>query len=150
MIESGHVAYDWNAIPENAPVISFGSEDFLAALPEIRQRTRRTVFVNCMTWLFGKEKEAMSRGDIALCLYQNRQSPRLGGNFHRPENPHIILQLTDTTKNWPRIGFEAMANGSVLIVDKRGGWEQMIIHGKTGWLFNIPYLFPKLRQSYYQ
>ncbi|MEG1507900.1 MAG: hypothetical protein RR373_04635 [Akkermansia sp.] len=81
-----------------------------------------------MTWLFGKEKEAMSRGDIALFLYQNRQSPRLGGNFHRPENPHIILQLTDTTKNWPRIGFEAMANGSVLIVDKRGGWEQMIIH----------------------
>lgn len=74
MLEQGHViheAYDWNAIPENVPVISFCHEDFLAALPEIRQHTRRTVFVNCMTWLFGKEKEAMSRGDIALFLYQN-------------------------------------------------------------------------------
>ena len=85
MTERGHVihdAYDWTAIPEDAPVISFCNEDFLAALPEIRRRTRRTVFVNCMTWLFGKEKEAMSRGDIALFLYQNdkvRQSmvPRL-------------------------------------------------------------------------
>ncbi|MEG1937685.1 MAG: hypothetical protein RR138_01215 [Akkermansia sp.] len=37
------------------------------------------------------------------------------------ERCHIILQPTDTTENWPRIGFEAMASGSVLIVDKRGG-----------------------------
>ncbi|MEG2810660.1 MAG: hypothetical protein RR889_08460, partial [Akkermansia sp.] len=46
MIERGHIiheAYDWNAIPENAPVISFCNEDFLAALPEIRQRTRSTL-----------------------------------------------------------------------------------------------------------
>ncbi len=27
-----------------------------------------------------------------------------------------------------------MASGSVLIVDNRGGWQQMIEHGKTGWL----------------
>lgn len=47
---------------------------------------------------------------------------------------HVVLQPTDTVENWPRIGFEAMASGSVLIVDKRGGWEQMIEHGKTGWL----------------
>jgi glycosyltransferase involved in cell wall biosynthesis len=48
----------------------------------------------------------------------------------------IILQPTDTTENWPRIGFEAMASGSVLIVNNRGGWQQMIEHGKTGWLCN--------------
>ena len=240
MIKRGHVihdAYDWNAIPENAPVISFCNEDFLAALPEIRQRTRRTVFVNCMTWLFGKEKEAMSRGDIALFLYQNdkvrqKAMPRLrainddpaikfltfrpffdssafpfighrpadwfgAGHISRQDEDkfskdtwriyenfaspvpkrgvflgydarseaktgkapdwvetftdqktltqqefyrrcHIILQPTDTTENWPRIGFEAMASGSVLIVDKRGGWEQMVEHGKTGWLCESP------------
>ena len=188
MTERGHVihdAYDWAAIPEDAPVISFCNEDFLTALPEIRRRTRRTVFVNCMTWLFGKEKEAMSRGDIALFLYQNdkvRQSmaPRLRAinddpaisfitfrpyfdssafpyvagkppdwveTFHDqkalPQQEfyrrcHIVLQPTDTTENWPRIGFEAMASGSVLIVDKRGGWEQMIEHGRTGWLCESP------------
>ena len=25
-----------------------------------------------------------------------------------------------------------MASGSVLVVDRRGGWEQMVEHGKTG------------------
>ena len=188
MTERGHVihdAYDWAAIPEDAPVISFCNEDFLTALPEIRRRTRRTVFVNCMTWLFGKEKEAMSRGDIALFLYQNDKvwqnvMPRLRAlngdpsvrfmtfrpyfdsaafpyvagkppdwveTFHDqkalPQQEfyrrcHIVLQPTDTTENWPRIGFEAMASGSVLIVDKRGGWEQMIEHGRTGWLCESP------------
>ena len=66
-----HEGYDWEAIPAGAPVISFCNEEFLAALPKIRKRTRRTVFVNCMTWLFGREKEAMKRGDISLFLYQN-------------------------------------------------------------------------------
>jgi glycosyltransferase involved in cell wall biosynthesis len=55
-------------------------------------------------------------------------------DFYR--HSEIIVQPTDTTENWPRIGFEAMASGSVLIVDNRGGWQQMIEHGKTGWLCN--------------
>ena len=240
MIERGvtvHDGYDWASIPDGAPVISFCNEAFLTALPEIRRRTRRTVFVNCMTWLFGKEKEAMQRGDIALFLYQNdrvRQNvmPRLralnddpairfmtfkpyfdtadfpfmeerpadwfgAGHISRQDEDkfskdtwhiyehvaspvqkrgtflgfdrqseaktgrppdwvetfhdqnalsqqefyrrcHIVLQPTDTTENWPRVGFEAMASGSVLVVDRRGGWEQMVEHGKTGWLCDSP------------
>ena len=31
----------------------------------------------------------------------------------------IVLQPMDSTENWPRIGLEAMASGSVLIVDNR-------------------------------
>ncbi|MEM7394387.1 MAG: glycosyltransferase, partial [Verrucomicrobiota bacterium] len=46
----------------------------------------------------------------------------------------IVLQPMDTTENWPRIGFESMSSGSVLIVDNRGGWQQMVKHGETGWL----------------
>ena len=53
-------------------------------------------------------------------------------DFYR--HSRIILQPTDTTENWPRIGLEAMASGSVLIVDNRGGWRQRVEHGKTGWL----------------
>ena len=49
-----HEGYDWEAIPAGAPVISFCNEEFLAALPKIRKRTRRTVFVNCMTWQIGR------------------------------------------------------------------------------------------------
>jgi len=50
----------------------------------------------------------------------------------------IVLQPTDTVENWPRVGLEAMASGSVLIVDKRGGWMRMIEHGRTGFLCSCP------------
>lgn len=56
--------------------------------------------------------------------------------FYRHCN--IVLQPSDIEENWPRIGFEAMSSGSVLIVDNRGGWKKMIKHGKTGWLCNTP------------
>jgi Glycosyl transferases group 1 len=46
----------------------------------------------------------------------------------------IVLQPMDTTENWPRVGFEAMASGSILIVDNRGGWRRQVQHGVTGWL----------------
>ena len=48
----------------------------------------------------------------------------------------VIIQPADTTENWPRIGLEAMASGTVLLVDNRGGWQQMIEHGVSGWLCN--------------
>jgi glycosyltransferase involved in cell wall biosynthesis len=50
----------------------------------------------------------------------------------------IVLQPMDTTENWPRVGLEAMSSGSVLIVDNRGGWRQMVTHGETGWLCDDP------------
>ena len=228
-----HAPCDWECLRPGDPILSFCNADFLRALPEIRKHTRRTIFVNCMTWLFNKEKEAMQKGQIAMFLYQNeavRQSVmptlrklnddaqvqfltfkpyfhaeafpfiteraadffgcgrisrqdadkfaantlRIYDSFVAPLPKHglflgfdqrsekkigrpfdwiqiahnqrevsqqafykhcrIILQPTDTTENWPRIGFEAMASGSVLIVDNRGGWQQMVQHGKTGWL----------------
>ena len=46
----------------------------------------------------------------------------------------IVLQPSYTIENWPRIGLEAMASGSVLIVDNRGGWRRQVVHGVTGWL----------------
>lgn len=228
-----HEPYDWECLPIDAPILSFCNEAFLSSLPAIRRRTRRTVFLNCMTWLFPQEKEAMLRGDISLFLYQNEQvrrsmMPQLQAlnddphiqyrtfrpyfdasafefHAHRPQDffcvghisrhdadkftrdmwriyegvaspvekqgivlgfnhvsaaktgeppawvetyanqqelsqqefyrrCHLILQPTDTTENWPRVGFEAMASGCVLVVNKRGGWEQMVQHGRTGWL----------------
>lgn len=228
-----HEPLDWSAIQPGDPVLSFCNRDFLDLLPHIRRRTRRTVFINCMTWLFKKEKEAMTHGQIALFLYQNEEvrqnvMPELRSvnddpkikfmtfrpYFHQAAFPYIreraqdtfgcgrisrqdadkfsrdtlqiyeyfvsrkykqglflgfdersekkvgkpfpwirtardqnelsqqdfykhceiILQPTDTRENWPRVGFEAMASGSVLIVDNRGGWRQMVEHGKTGWL----------------
>ncbi|MDR2430502.1 MAG: glycosyltransferase [Puniceicoccales bacterium] len=228
-----HPKDEWDALQPGDPILGFCNAEFLNALPEIRKRTRRTVFVNCMTWLFDREKERMAQGMIAMFLYQNesvraKHKPVLHalnpgakarfvtfkpyfdssrfpfieerakeyfgcGRISRQDadkfarntlhiyeyfvapvfkrglflgfdqrseakigKPYawirtaanqtevsqqdfykhceIILQPTDTTENWPRVGFEAMASGSVLIVDNRGGWKQMIEHGKTGWL----------------
>ena len=236
MIKKGvriHAPNDWTVLNEGDVIMGFCNKEFLENLPFIRQRTKRTVFVNCMTWLFEKEKECMKNGLISLFLYQNEEvrqkvMPELHalnedpaiqfltfkpyfhnetfpfieertdewfgcgrisrqdadkfakntlhiyeyfvapvfkrglflGFDHRSEEkigkPYkwirtardqnevsqqdfykhckIVLQPTNTTENWPRIGFEAMASGSVLIVDNRGGWRQMVEHGKTGWL----------------
>tara|TARA_R110002111_G_scaffold256739_2_gene324164 strand:- start:5383 stop:6432 length:1050 start_codon:yes stop_codon:yes gene_type:complete len=47
-----------------------------------------------------------------------------------------IIMTTDTFENLPRVGFEAMASGSILIVDNRGGWKLEVEDGVTGWLCN--------------
>ncbi len=47
-----------------------------------------------------------------------------------------IIMTTDTYENLPRVGFEAMASGSILVVDNRGGWRTQVEDGVTGWLCN--------------
>lgn len=228
-----HGNNEWNVLSHDDVIIGFCNSEYLNSLPAIRSRTRKTIFVNCMTWLFEKEKQRMAEGMISMFLYQNESvrqknmpilkalnpdpkiefitfspyfdhtsfpfvekrsanhfgcgrisrqdadkyaantlhiyeyfvSPVMKRGFFmgfdsrseakigRPyswittvpdssiisqqdfyRHCDIILQPMDTTENWPRIGLEAMASGSVLIVDDRGGWRQMIEHGKTGWL----------------
>lgn len=45
-----------------------------------------------------------------------------------------VIMTTDTFENLPRVGFEAMSAGSVLVVDRRGGWQLQVEDGLTGWL----------------
>lgn len=37
-----------------------------------------------------------------------------------------VIMTTDTFENLPRVGFEAMSSGSVLVVDNRGGWRNQV------------------------
>lgn len=244
MIDLGitiHDKNDFSAITKDDAIINFCSREFLENLPEIVKFTRRTIFVNCMTWIFGpksvgyeKNEEWNHReGNIAFSLYQRPQirdqheailrqhrskaqflnfSPYFDASLidfqqerdfekftvgrisrqdadkftknlwhiwegiHSPKMKrglvlgwdarsekkcgqplgwvetyadqkklavkdfwaqcNIIVQPTQTTENWPRIGFEAMYAGVPLIVDNRGGWQYMIEHGKTGYLCN--------------
>jgi glycosyltransferase involved in cell wall biosynthesis len=46
----------------------------------------------------------------------------------------VIIMSTDTYENLPRVGFEAMSSGSLLVVDDKGGWKVLVENGKTGWL----------------
>jgi len=47
---------------------------------------------------------------------------------------HCIIQMSETYENLPRVGFEAMASGCLLIVDDRGGWRELVQHRQTGFL----------------
>ena len=49
---------------------------------------------------------------------------------------HALIQMADPTltENLPRVGFEAMATGTALCVDDRGGWRAQVLHGQTGFL----------------
>lgn len=58
---------------------------------------------------------------------------------HKPvqevyRDAHCLIQMTETYENLPRVGFEAMASGCLLIVDNRGGWREQVQHGQTGFL----------------
>lgn len=48
----------------------------------------------------------------------------------------VMVLTTDTFENLPRIGFEAISSGTVLVVDNKGGWKVLVEDGKTGWLCN--------------
>ena len=45
-----------------------------------------------------------------------------------------LIQQASTHENLPRVGMEAMASGSVLVVDNRGGWKAEVEDGITGFL----------------
>jgi len=46
----------------------------------------------------------------------------------------VFLMSSDTFENLPRVGFEAMASGSILVVNNRGGWQLQVNDGATGYL----------------
>lgn len=229
---------DYSEVTENDVVINFCGAEFLDDIEKICKKTQRTCFVNCMTWLFPKEREAHSKNQIAFSLYQRPQVrgvhraelvklgskakflnfkpffdssmieflPRKNndrftiGRISRQDadkfavytwhiweyavapsekrgiclgydmrsvqkagNPpswverhldhstlpvkefyrqcDVIVQSTDTTENWPRIGFEAMYSGCPLVVDNKGGWRYMVDHEESGFLCDTPQEF---------
>lgn len=48
----------------------------------------------------------------------------------------VVITSSDTFENMPRIGFEAMSSGSILVVNNRGGWKIQVEDGRTGFLCN--------------
>jgi len=221
----------WEACKDMV-VIGYCNDQFLKNLRIIKEHAKAVIWVNCMTWLFGPEKDAHKAGLIDLFLYQTHHAQARVNNdlertnpkynwmvskpyFHaedfpftgkRPDDkfrfgrvsrddptkfnhrqmwiydtmvapvlkegkilgwgpnagiqaklgappPWIqtfpaggcraqdvyassdcIIQACDTYENLPRVAFEAMSSGCLLIVDKRGGWIEQVEHGKTGFL----------------
>jgi len=45
---------------------------------------------------------------------------------------HALVQYSDCDENWPRVGLEAMACGTLLVVERRGGWIEMMRDAHSG------------------
>jgi len=66
----------------------------------------------------------------AVCLPPGAESPKLFLS-----QLHCLVHAGGSAvENWPRVGLEAMAAGVPLVVDRKGGWTEMIRHGQTGFL----------------
>lgn len=50
----------------------------------------------------------------------------------------VLIMAADTFENLPRVGFECMASGTVMVVDNRGGWTLQVDDGATGFLCDGP------------
>jgi glycosyltransferase involved in cell wall biosynthesis len=48
----------------------------------------------------------------------------------------VMIMSSDTFENLPRVGFEAMSSGTILVVNNRGGWQLQVEDGKTGFVCN--------------
>ena len=66
----------------------------------------------------------------ATCLPAGNQSPR---EFLATLQA-MVHASGQAVENWPRVGLEAMAAGVPVVADNRGGWPEMIRHGRTGYL----------------
>lgn len=93
-----------------------------------------------------------SRIDVAAKRYRVLGwSPDLAGPIGRPPDTvetlaemavdprqflgtlHGMLQINGVeNENWPRTGLEAFASGVPVVVERRGGWQEMIRHKETG------------------
>lgn len=58
---------------DGMPCISYCAGPALEQLEQIREYTDTFIFVNCMTWLFPKEKECIKKGLITHELYQREE-----------------------------------------------------------------------------
>lgn len=76
---------DFTGILEDDALINFCSDQFLENLELINRFTKRIVWVNCMTYLFNKEKDKAHKNLIAHYLYQR--------DTVRDENSHKLKKL---------------------------------------------------------
>ena len=83
-----HQPHEFSAIERGAPVFGFCNAEFLDRLDEIREYSTNTVFVNCMTCLFEKERRRMAEGKIRTFLYQNNNVRLINAPILQGLNPN--------------------------------------------------------------
>ena len=85
-------------------------------------------------WIVGWNEQAERKfGRLPESYIQTfREGEKTQQEFYR--HCDAVIMTTETFENLPRVGFEAMASGALLVVDNRGGWRLQVENGVTGWL----------------
>ena len=105
-------------------------DKFAADLWRIYQRTPYCIRARVLGWNAEVESRLGPPPPWAQCFAAGSQ----------PVQPFLktlhamVLCNGGAVENWPRVGLEAMAAGVPLVVEARGGWNEMICHGQTGYL----------------
>lgn len=68
-----HGTMDFSMLTKDDAIINFCSKEYLENLDEINKLTKRTMWVNCMTWIFDQEKIESAKNNINFSLYQRPQ-----------------------------------------------------------------------------
>lgn len=90
----------------------------------------RDVRVRILGWHPRVEEQLGAPPSWAECLRERALPAR---DFLR--SLHCLAPLGgEAVENWPRAGLEAMATGVPVVAEARGGWTEMIQHGRTGYL----------------
>lgn len=68
--------------------------------------------------------------DYYLTLYKSNEISR----YEFYDKIDVLCMKTNTMENLPRVGFECMATGTLMVVDDRGGWRLLVVDKETGFL----------------
>ena len=106
------------------------ADKFSPRIWQIYGRVPHPVRARVLGWAAEVRKRVGPPPRWAQCLPEGNQRPQeFLATLHA-----MVHASGQAVENWPRVGLEAMAAGVPVVADNRGGWREMIRHGKTGYL----------------
>lgn len=114
-----HETNQFEVIEKDDAIINFCSKEYLENLPEIKKFTDRTIFVNCMTFMFTKnngftyernEGWNHAHGNIAFSLYQREQVRDLHKRIFRSEYGSRAKFIHFSPYYWNTHSFDPVRN----------------------------------------
>jgi len=97
---------------------------------QVYQKTPHPIAARLLGWAAEVRARLGPPPPWATCLPVAEQTPQAFlSTLHA-----MVHAGGQAVENWPRVGLEAMAAGAPIVADDRGGWREMIQHGRTGYL----------------
>jgi len=106
------------------------AEKFSRRTWEIYGRVPHPIVARVLGWAEEVRRRLGPPPRWAECLAAGEQTPQeFLASLHA-----MVHTGGRAIENWPRVALEAMAAGVPIVAENRGGWREMIRHGRTGFL----------------